>query len=573
MKKNGYSILESSFFIKKTCAVRYKPLFLVLLLNFNFVIVGVFRFFRVIKFIKIGLFCLLTIVFCLFSYAQSMNEREGLYQNAQKNIYSNPEKAITISEYLINNTTSASEKSKALHLKAEALMVKGQYVSVLNTLFECLNLNRDGEDMEQLITTNLLLGEFYRQLGISTKAEENIENAEDYLKSNDLKKEIKVRLNVYLSNVWASLLMDEGKYKEAQNILKNISSITDWEEITETDPYIAGKIYNQLSRAYLLDQQPDSAAHYAKTSLRISRQLGLSENFNAYAQLEMFKVHFYKKDFQLSLDLGAKLAGVVDKVSDNILKKNIHQLLADNYKEIGDNVNYQAHNLKYIELNDSVNSAQQKARDLILSLSEKEQKKTVKEEEVGINYMVTGVIVLAVLLLGGVLWYRHQTKLKYNYYKEYISKLKSKETLATVQEDIIPDPSSKTNQFIPEKTEQILLKKLQMFENGSSFIQKNLTLNSLAKDLETNTRYLSEIVNKHKQKNFNAYINELRINYIVKKLRTEPKFLNYKISYLAEECGFSSHTSFSTVFKSVTGISPKEFINFIKKESLVTDSK
>jgi AraC-like DNA-binding protein len=37
------------------------------------------------------------------------------------------------------------------------------------------------------------------------------------------------------------------------------------------------------------------------------------------------------------------------------------------------------------------------------------------------------------------------------------------------------------------------------------------------------------------------------------------------VSYLAEESGFSSHSSFATVFKSVTGISPTKFMDFLQK--------
>ena len=74
------------------------------------------------------------------------------------------------------------------------------------------------------------------------------------------------------------------------------------------------------------------------------------------------------------------------------------------------------------------------------------------------------------------------------------------------------------------------------------------------------------MINKYKGKNVNLYIKELRINYIVEKLKSDPKYLNYKVSYLAEECGFSSHSSFSAVFKNITGITPNVFITFLSKD-------
>jgi AraC-like DNA-binding protein len=49
-------------------------------------------------------------------------------------------------------------------------------------------------------------------------------------------------------------------------------------------------------------------------------------------------------------------------------------------------------------------------------------------------------------------------------------------------------------------------------------------------------------------------------------LKTEPGYLNYKISYLADESGFSSHSSFATVFKSITGIAPTTFIDLLNKD-------
>ncbi|MNL47805.1 HTH-type transcriptional regulator ChbR [compost metagenome] len=106
----------------------------------------------------------------------------------------------------------------------------------------------------------------------------------------------------------------------------------------------------------------------------------------------------------------------------------------------------------------------------------------------------------------------------------------------------------------------MILEKLNKFEESAKFTNSKLTVASLAVMFKTNPTYLSETIKKHKEKNFNNYINDLRINYICKQILERPEFLNYKISYLAEEAGFSSHSSFTTVFKNVTGISPSVFL-------------
>ena len=133
--------------------------------------------------------------------------------------------------------------------------------------------------------------------------------------------------------------------------------------------------------------------------------------------------------------------------------------------------------------------------------------------------------------------------------------------------NLIPVKLEETKKInIPKETEQMLLKKLERFENTTKFTNKDISLAVLAGQFDTNTKYLSEVINSNFNMNFNAYINKLRINYIVEKLKSDPNFISYKISYLAEYCGFSSHSSFATVFKSVTGISPVTFIDLVLKE-------
>ena len=104
------------------------------------------------------------------------------------------------------------------------------------------------------------------------------------------------------------------------------------------------------------------------------------------------------------------------------------------------------------------------------------------------------------------------------------------------------------------------MKKLQEFEQSTQFLDKNMRIGKLAKMLNTNTRYLSAIINSEKNRTFNSYINSLRIRYIVHKLQSDEHFLTYKVSYLADVSGFISQSSFTTAFKEVMEKTPSAFI-------------
>jgi AraC-like DNA-binding protein len=125
--------------------------------------------------------------------------------------------------------------------------------------------------------------------------------------------------------------------------------------------------------------------------------------------------------------------------------------------------------------------------------------------------------------------------------------------------------------IILKETEEQILNKLKKFELSKRYLNKDFSLAILAGQLDTNTKYLSEIINSHYHMNFNTYINKLRINYIVEKLKTDPNFIKYRISYLAENCGFASHSSFATVFKSITGLTPVKFIEFLNNENKISE--
>ncbi|WP_340700813.1 helix-turn-helix domain-containing protein [Chryseobacterium arthrosphaerae] len=62
-------------------------------------------------------------------------------------------------------------------------------------------------------------------------------------------------------------------------------------------------------------------------------------------------------------------------------------------------------------------------------------------------------------------------------------------------------------------------------------------------------------------------MNELKIYYIINKIETDNRYRNYKISYLAEESGFISHSAFATTFKNITGMPPSEFIRISKNST------
>ncbi len=90
------------------------------------------------------------------------------------------------------------------------------------------------------------------------------------------------------------------------------------------------------------------------------------------------------------------------------------------------------------------------------------------------------------------------------------------------------------------------------------YLVQDLSLKSIAEEFEISKGYISQLVNIHAQKNFNDYINELRIEE-AKKMLADDTYDNYTIEFVGIECGFRSKSSFYGAFKKFSGCTPNQF--------------
>jgi YesN/AraC family two-component response regulator len=161
------------------------------------------------------------------------------------------------------------------------------------------------------------------------------------------------------------------------------------------------------------------------------------------------------------------------------------------------------------------------------------------------------------------LGYQSIVQLKVSEERKYLREyLLSKSKFADNSEVISPKEVNSTNRGINISEEIIdnVLKGLNEFENKKDYIQPNINLQVLAKKLDTNTNYLSKIINHYKGVSFTIYLNSLRIENIIKELKANPKIRKFTIKAIAQEAGFNNSDSFSKVFFKLKGENPSEFI-------------
>lgn len=85
------------------------------------------------------------------------------------------------------------------------------------------------------------------------------------------------------------------------------------------------------------------------------------------------------------------------------------------------------------------------------------------------------------------------------------------------------------------------------------FLRGDLTLDDLAKELQTNRTYLSKLINREHGESFSTFINKQRVAFAQNLLRTEP---TATLDWVALKSGFVSYNSFYHTFKEVVGQAP-----------------
>lgn len=175
------------------------------------------------------------------------------------------------------------------------------------------------------------------------------------------------------------------------------------------------------------------------------------------------------------------------------------------------------------------------------------------------------ISILCVLLIIGLV-IRYYYRLKSKYQKRYEEIVKQSNII--IEEETIVAKNAKLHPVIKDIDVDIVnevLEQLDLFEKENHYLTNQISLKDVAKMVNTNSKYLSKIINSYKEKNFATYINDLRVDYLIDRMQHDPLYQKYTIRAIAEEGGFSNPEGFLRAFQKKTGLKPSYFIKKIRE--------
>lgn len=178
------------------------------------------------------------------------------------------------------------------------------------------------------------------------------------------------------------------------------------------------------------------------------------------------------------------------------------------------------------------------------------------------NLYVSGMLSFVVFMLPlGYLFYLKPACMNYN----EVVQIKRKAYLlgrAVKDGQLLEDGGGILNESVVDDA-RILRKIMDLFEEEKLYMNFDVKIGEVARRIGTNKTYLSRALNTRVSKNFCQFVNHYRIREVCLLYLENPA---QEMRLLSEQCGFSSQSNFSIVFKYNTGYTPGDWCRLVRSK-------
>ena len=363
----------------------------------------------------------------------------------------------------------------------------------------------------------------------------------------------------------------QGDYKNGLVFFEQAFSIND----RLGDLFHASSNLGNIGGAHKVMGDYDKAIIYYQKSLDILE----GNTSNSLALISLGEVHTILKEFKIAekyLNKSLELHGESNSQYKSLCYKSFSEI----YKAQGNDTKALEYYELYIRLKDSAFNEESDRRLAMLQVSyetdKKEQQIMQQEEKLRVqkNLLISLLLGLAAILVFSGIIHAQKTRLKKANMELAFKNLEIVETEKRAgppsrprDQKLTQEISKYTGSSLDETQKQELLNNILFaMESEKVFTQDNMNLSNLAKHLDTNSKYVSQVINERINKNFSTFLNEYRVKEARFRL-SQPESGKLTIEAIATEVGFQSISTFNTAFKKYTGITPSFFMKSVQEPS------
>jgi YesN/AraC family two-component response regulator len=469
-------------------------------------------------------------------------------------------------------------KADCATLKSDIYTERGQFDMALETGLKLLDLSEKTKNAYVSMKANAALSHYYLRVGNYTLARTYC------LKGLDLIIELKEVKYIFPKiDEMARMTAKLGDLKKALYIYDYYLKLE--RKLTPPGSYIESVVYMNIADIYTKEARYDEARQYLTNALklcyehnyrfRIPRALILQGELQLKQNDTLNAIKSYEKSLETAEEINAF----------DVVKSN-SAILGNLYEATHQFTKAYEYKTLHRAITDSLFSDEKEQRINLLETRRKIKDVTQENKVLALEneaqrarYRSVLLILVFALTITGLAFFSYlkvkgKNRLLYDRTVELASvQLQMHEKLRAFQKSetkgvtTYKDATSpKQSQGLDGEVKDIILGKLKKLEEKHFYIDQNCNLYQLSEQLKTNPKYLSQVINQEKKSNFNNYINELRINYLLARLLKDPEFRKNKLSYIAVSVGYNNLNTFNSAFKKRQGILPSFFIDQLNSQ-------
>lgn len=463
-----------------------------------------------------------------------------------------------------------ASKSAKLRIQADSAYYLERYSDALELYVKTMEQALKDQDMFNYIGCTGYIGNIYDAFG------DNNSSIFYYVKGYNEAKRIgdKTLQASFLSNI-VTAYCRMGNAKKARyyyNLLQNTPATQ------EKDNY-QYYLYYEKARVLTAEQRYQEAIHVHQQAMDYAQKHNLSQLYVLFQMSEIGNLYVLMGQPQDAIKMGYVCENMSRKLRSGELLVNSYKMLADAYTQTHHADSSQRYRTLYFSLNDSVYNIN-KFYNARYKLSDYENR-VHRTEVSSLNnritlqvYIIVGIVFFLLLIsLLTYIIYRKNRRIAHTYHllidknrdleareeqnrhllESYISQLDDHPTAAVSE-------TPTTTSVISDDEDKKLLNKINgVIDDLTVISNPDFSLQMLAEAVESNTTYVSRIINTTYQKNFKTLLNERRIREACHKLANPELYQNYTMQAIYEAVGYKNATSFIRAFKKVYGMTPSEY--------------
>lgn len=271
-------------------------------------------------------------------------------------------------------------------------------------------------------------------------------------------------------------------------------------------------------------------------------------------------ISYLEKALQLSADKG---------IDD--LAASICQQLSECYRLLGDEKQAEHYHILYLEKMEDTHTHQLAhiaEMNYIHKLRKEEKRSQMMERRQFLQQMLllSAFIVLVIILLFVVLLWQKNRQLRQRNRSLYEKNHQLMRIEAKEQD--LRKAYSKSN-LNDEQRETLIYRIQEVLADSDTICQQDFTLNKLAKLINSNTTYVSQVINEKYGMAFSSLLGSYRIKVACQWMEDPARYGNITIEAIATGTGFKSRTAFVNTFKRETGLKPSEYLRESRAKEII----